>query len=384
MTRRVMHVITTLTTGGAEVMLLRLLSRMDRNVFEAEVVCLASPGRVGEQIRALGIPVHSLEMNPGRPDPRVVLRLARLIRARRPEIVQTWMYHADLIGGVAARLAGRSEVVWGIHNSTLPRTTKRSTRLVVAALSRLSHRVPRRIVACAAVAREVHRKLGYDDARMVTIPNGFDMESYRPDPAARRSVREELGLAVGTRLIGLVARFHPQKDHRNFVRAAGELHKAMPGVHFVLCGDGVDAANLELAGWIREAGVVERVHPLGPRDDTPRIMASLDLLCSSSSFGEAFPLVVGEAMASGVPCVVTDIGDSALLVGDTGAVVPPRDPVALASAWRDLLGLGATARASLGARARERIASRYSLEEITRRYEDLYRTLLNDRDTCAA
>jgi glycosyltransferase involved in cell wall biosynthesis len=204
---------------------------------------------------------------------------------------------------------------------------------------------------------------------MIVIPNGFDLDEFRPDASARREIRAELGIEDAM-LVGLVGRFDPHKDLRSFVSMAGTLTSSRDDVRFLGCGAGISEDNEVLMGWIRDGGLEKRFHLLGPRSDMPRVMAALDVLVSSS-VSEGFPNVVGEAMAAGVPCVVTDVGDSALIVGDSGRVVPPGDHEALARECLDLLEDGASRR-RLGGAARTRIAERFSLPEIASRYETLY------------
>lgn len=378
---KVVHLITGLNVGGAETMLYKLLSSMDRDYFSLEVVSLTDIGPVGERIRALGVPVQALAMRRGVPDPRAIWRLASLLRQDRPQLLQTWMYHADLVGGMAAKLAGNIPLVWGVHHSNLAiGANKRTTIWTAKACARLANHLPVRIVCCAEAARQFHIALGYPAEKMQVIPNGFDLLVFKPDSAARLSVRQELGISAAAPLIGLVGRFDPQKDHRNFVQAAGRLYTKFPEVRFLLCGQGIARENTELAGWIAAAGMADCCHLLGQRDDVPRLTAALDIAVSSS-FSEAFPLVVGEAMACSVPCVVTDVGDSALLVGDTGLVVPPGNPDALAKALGELLEMGAEMRSRLGAAARKRIEGYFGLPGIAARYEELYRevVMLKDR-----
>ena len=375
---KVVHVITGLSTGGAEMALLKLLSHMDRAEFQPEIVSLTNVGVVGESIRALGIPVRSLGMSRGVPNPLFVLRLARMLRDARPDLVQTWMYHADLVGGLAAKLTGNLPVVWNVRHSYLePHHTKRTTFWTARACARLSGHVPQRIVCAAEVSRRAHEALGYDAKRMVVIPNGFDLSKLRPDPEARRAVREELDIPEDAPLVGLVARFHPDKDHRNFVRAAAILHAQRPGVRFLMCGEGITRENGELTRWVEDAGIGEYCYLLGRRDDVTRINAALDVATSSSG-SEGFPNVVGEAMACGVPCVVTDVGDSAAIVGGTGMVVPRQDHRALAEGWAKLLEMGAEERRTLGEKARRRVEERYSLDSVVAAYTTLYRTVVEE------
>lgn len=373
---KITHIITGLGVGGAEIMLYNLLSHTDRSRFAPEVISLLEPGPVGRKIEALGIRVRSLGMDRGIPNPLQVLRLARWLKEQSPDLVQTWMYHANLIGGLAAKCARNIPVIWGIHHSTLDSVvTKPRTRYVVKISAPLSRLLPARVVCCSETSRATHSELGYDPDKMVMIPNGFDLVSFRPDPLARTSLCRELALPDHTPLIGLVARFHPLKDHQTFLRAAAYLHRELPDARFILCGEGVDWQNSELAQWVRQAGLEKACYLLGRRNDMPRITTALDV-ASSSSIAEAFPLVVGEAMACGVPCVVTDVGDSAIIVGDTGVVVPPRNPHALAEGWHNMLELPAEQRSSLGARARQRILENYSLAHVVGEYEALYEAVL--------
>ena len=378
----VLHIITGLNLGGAETMLYRLVRGADPRD-RHDVISLTDLGVVAERIAKLGVRPRALGLS-RLPNPIQIARLARMIAELRPDVVQTWMYHADLIGGVAAKIAGRARIVWGIHNSTLdPATTQRTTRWTVAASSRLSHYVPDAIICVSQASRDLHVGAGYDPGKFVVIPNGFDLEQLRPDAESRREARRELGVDDASVLIGLVARVHPQKDHLNFVRAAGLLARRRPEVRFLLCGGagfqgGPDASpkNGDLVAAIEREGLVARFLLLGQREDVPRIMSALDVGALSSSYGEAFPLVIGEAMACGVPCVVTDVGDSGHLVGDTGRVVPPRDPAALAAAWEELVDLGAEGRVRLGRAARARIEAHFSLAQVAAGYAGLYRRLL--------
>ena len=370
---KILHIITSLSTGGAEMMLYKLVSKMDRDKFEIQVISLTDIGPIGKKIQALGIPVVALGMKRGVPDPRMVFKLACWLKKYRPDIIQTWMYHSDLLGGLAAKLAGNIPVVWGIRHSNLdPKGNKRTTIWTAKVCARFSRWLPVKIVCCSEASRRVHTALGYAPDRMVVIPNGFDLNLFKPDLEEGTLVRQELGIPEDTILIGLVGRFDPQKDHKNFIKAATLLKKDMPDVRLLLCGDGITWENPTLSKWIEDAGLSKYFHLLGRRNDIPRIMTALDI-ASSSSYGEGFPNVVGEAMACGVPCVVTDVGDSALIVGDTGIVVPPKDPGALALAWKELIEIGGHKRQKLGDNARLRIRDNFSLPSVVKRYEELYK-----------
>lgn len=369
---RVLIVTTDLAVGGAEMVLLSLVKAIDRAGFEMDVVSLAGDGPIGEEIRSSGVRVRSLGMVPGLPNPVALGRLAAWIRSDKPDLVHTWMYHADLVGGLAAQLGGTRRTIWTLHHSNLNRRLNRqSTLWIAAACSRLSHYLPAKIVCTSQAALNAHAAIGYDRRRMMVLHNGFNCEDFRPDLGVRDEVRREEHVSGEAHLIGLVARFHPQKDHWTFLAAARRLSADFPSVEFILAGSGIVEDNPILRGWIREFGLERRTHLLGERSDIERVMAALDLAVSSSA-GESLPNAIGEAMACGVPCVVTDVGDSALLVGATGRVVPPGDPQALAAAMGELLGLPRDLRQRLGIEARRRIQDNFSASRMVSRYEELY------------
>lgn len=372
---KVMHVITTLGPAGAETTLCRIVSKMDRSRFDNEIVSLTSILDLAEKMKEAGTQVRSLRMKKSVPNPLLVMRLARWIRASRPDVIHTWMYHANLVGALAARLAGDAPVVWAIHHNSIdPRVDKRRTLLVNRACALLSWKFPARIVFCSEASLRLHKKIGYAPRKLQVIPNGFDLEQVKPAASARASLREELCIPADALIIGMAARFHPHKDHRNFIQAAATISKQIPGIHFVLCGLNVTRENSQLAEWMDAAGLNGSCHLLGPREDMPRLFAGMDI-ATTSSRSEAFPVVIGEAMACGIPCVVTDAGDSAMIVGHTGIVVPPEDPNALARGWRNLIQAGPEVRHRLGMAARKRVQKNFALPAIVERYQAIYAEL---------
>ncbi|HAD05062.1 MAG: hypothetical protein A2091_12715 [Desulfuromonadales bacterium GWD2_61_12] len=365
-------IINSLAPQGAQNMLLRLLGRIDRERFEPVVTTLIDQVPMARQFAEIEVPVRVLGVRSHLDGPLALLRLVRQLRADPPHIIQTWLYHADLFGGIAARLAGRAPVVWNIRHSNLePQVNRRTTLLTAKACAHLSGWLPAKIICCAEAARQSHVQFGYAERRFEVIPNGFDLGKLSRQTQARREIRDELGIAEQTLVIGLVGRFHPQKDHRNFIQAAARFATRYPGLRFLLAGDEVQWDNRILVEWIQQAGLADKVSLLGRRDDIPRLLSAVDI-ATSSSLGEGFPNAVGEAMACQVPCVVTDVGDSALLVGDTGVVVPARNPQALAAAWEHLALMGEGQRRLLGERGRQRIREQFSLEAVVASYEKLY------------
>jgi glycosyltransferase involved in cell wall biosynthesis len=371
----VMHVITDLGFGGAEMMLRRLIeARQGDANYRHTVISLLDNGKVGQRLQDLGVEVQALGMRSLRDLPRVLWTLAQLIRASRPDVVQTWMYHSDLMGGLAARLAGNRHVIWGVRCTDLPHA-RMSTQFAVTLCALLSRYVPSVIVCCAQSARDVHIARGYAPTKMVVIPNGYDLKEFRRNPQLRGQTRAAFGFGDEDMIVGIVGRFDPQKDHKTFVLSAAALAAKVDRVRFLMVGRGIDSTNEVLKTWIAQSGCENRFVLAGERSDIPGLLAGLDVLCLSSSCGEGFPNVVCEAMAMGIPCVVTDAGDAAAIVSDTGIVVPRRDPMALAHGLQTMLSRGAAERSRLGELARQRIERHYSMEMISAQFENIYNQL---------
>lgn len=375
----VLHIIVGLDVGGAELMLERLIasqSKLEGSVHR--VVSLTTVGIVGQRLSAAGIPVCALGMHSFRSAPKALFGLYRLIKAERPAIVQTWMYHADLLGGIAARMAGQRNLIWGVRTTDVGAGNNRATVAIRWLCARLSGWVPKVIVCAAEASRKAHVTIGYAAPLMEVVPNGFDLARLASGAEARDGLRKAVGFADGTVVIGSVGRFNAAKDQHNFVRAAGLVAARHANVRFLLVGRELDQGNTELTTWIGETGHADRFVLLGERSDVPACLAAMDVFCLSSR-NEGFPNVVGEAMAVGLPCVVTDVGDAALLVGDAGVVVPKEDAVALADGIERVLALPPVARAALGQRAKDRIGAEFTIDRARQRFEEIYQRVLNQK-----
>lgn len=373
---KVLHVITGLGMGGAEMMLSKLLAIADCEI-EHIVISMTNLGEVGERISAEGTTVIVLNINSLRSGLEGAVTLALQIRKMEPDVIQTWMYHADLFGGVVAFILGHRNIVWNIRHSNFdPKKTKRFTKFTVKACALLSKVIPRKIISNSMKSAEIHKQLGYKEEKFTIIPNGFDLDKFCVDKEKKYRFRSEIGIDKEVFLIGFIARFDPQKNHFGFIKAASLLLEKHRNVHFLLCGASMDYSNKELNNWITSAGLSAFFELLGLRSDIDRITASLDLATTSSSYGEAFPNVIGEAMACGVPCVVTDVGDSAWIVGDGGLVVLPSEPQALADAWGVVIEMEVDQRIKLGEVARKRIEDNFSIDKVAAQYMGLYRELV--------
>jgi glycosyltransferase involved in cell wall biosynthesis len=371
---KICHVITSLDTGGAERSLVNLVTVMNRDEFENEVVTLLKPGPMAQTLVQAGIPVTSMEVRRHRPNPAALLELIRYLRAKRPAILQTWLYHADFFGSVAALFAKPDHLIWNVRSSEIDHSGIRpSTRCLARVLARMSKR-PDAIVVNSQDGQRYHERIGYRPKQWVNIANGVDLERFRPRRSERAMLRTRLGLPADATVIGLVARYHPMKDIETFLHAASRFQHDCENAKFVLCGDGLGPDDLTLTGLVRSLDLERSIVLLGPRSDIEMVYPALDVLTLCSIYGEGFPNVLCEAMACDVACVATDVGDSAEIIGDRRWIVPKRDPQALTGAWRRLLG-----ELSQHASPRSQVAARYSLQAMCAQYEAIYRSLAQKR-----
>jgi len=372
----ILHVITDLDIGGAELMLKRLIeSQQDNPDCMHMVISLTSLGAIGQQLKNIGVEVQVMGMRTLLDMPRIFYQLVRSIRMSRPDIVQTWMYHSDLLGGLAARIAGNRNVIWGLRGTAIPQTGLSITKIVVLLCSLFSRYIPKVIVCCAESVREAHVNLGYNKKKMLVIFNGYDLTHFKINRTLKKQVRRELGLQDEDIVVGIIGRFDPLKDYKNFVAAASTLSSKIKTVKYLMIGRGIDSENHILNEWICESEYSQRFILAGEHSDISSYLASMDIFCLSSC-KEGFPNVVCEAMACGVPCVVTDVGDAAYIVGKTGIVVPARDAEALSDGIYQLLIMDRIKRESLGLEARARITENFSIEKILPTFKSLYSDIL--------
>lgn len=374
---RVVHIISGLGHGGAETVLFRLVTTSTDD-YEHIVISMGGEDVFGPRLRAAGISVYVLRMHGVIQVMKGVWRLHALLRRLRPDVVQTWMYHADLVGGLMARLAGVRAVSWGIRNSGADLAkSSRSSRFLAALCAPLSRLIPAVVVLCAENAMQRHRRWGYAADRMLVVPNGYDLSVWQPDAQARAEVRAQWGVDDSVAVVGSVARWNPLKDHSNLLAALAVLQHD-GDVRTVLIGEGLDTGNADLMALLHQHGLTQRVMLLGRRDDVPRLIQGLDVHVLSSR-AEGFPNVVAEAMAAKVLCVVTDVGDAAHIVDDAGWVVPPQNAHALAQGMDQALALlGTSQAAERVARGRQRVVDLFSLETMVSNWEAVWRRLATD------
>ncbi|MGN6059499.1 MAG: glycosyltransferase [Sphingomicrobium sp.] len=377
---RVVHVIGGLELGGAETLLYRLATHCIPGI-EQEVICLGRPDWYSSRLEEHGITVHHLGMSSPLKTLAGIGRLGDLLRSRDVDVVQSWMYFANMLSALVARRSG-TPVVWGIHNSSFERVGLAS-RLCAYAGGANAKRFTSFVVNCSRHSSELHKKLGYSAAPNTVVPNGYDPLEFRPDEPARRKARRSLGVDDQVFVIGCVARWHPHKDIPSLLKALRIAADEGAPLRCLLVGRGLDEANRQLAAEIIKAGCGSLVTLLGTRNDVPDLARAFDIQVLSSR-SEAFPNVIAETMLSGTPNVVTDVGDSAFMVGDTGWVVPARDPARLAGAivdaWRECSRQPDGWRARRR-RARERIARHFTFEKMADAYALIWREVAITSDS---
>lgn len=382
MRKRICHVITGLPREGAQRVLVDLLRHRNREQFEVDVVSLKPRDAVASEIERLDVPLYCADLRPGPELPLQLGKLSEHLLRVAPDVLHTWLYHADVLSGAISKLrAPRVPVVWHLHHAATDLgRLKLSTRALIHIGAALSHRLPERILCCGESTLEAHARLGYDRRRMQVIRNGVDVDAFRPrSPEAPRSLVAELGLEEPVKLVGLLARLHPVKDHATFLAAALPIVERRPEVHVVLCGSGVTKEATPL----REVADHPRVHILGDRSDMPTLLPQLDVIVSSST-AEATSVVLMEAMAAGVPAVATRVGDSASIIGSSGELVPPRDPLLLEQAVERVLGWSESRREKAREEARARALGEMGLEAMARAVEEVYRDVIESQSSSSS
>lgn len=369
---KILHVIVGLNVGGAELMLRRLVESQRGNLdLEQVVLSLTDAGSIGAQMRVGGVEVHALNMRSVFDVPSVFSKLIRFIRGAKPDIVHTWMYHADFLGGLAARIAGSCAVVWGVRSTAIPQGVFSFTYWLIRLCALCSYVIPKRVICVSNSAMAAHIKLHYSASKMVVIVNGYDFSVFALHPNSRIKSRAELGFGHADVVIGVVGRFDPLKDFHNFVAAASRMARHRGDVKFLMVGRGNEWENTTLAGWINEAGLTAKFKLVGQQDDVPYYLSALDIFCLSS-VNEAFPNVVVEAMAMGLPCVVTRAGDAADILGDEDFVVAVKDPVALAEALMRMCDLDSIERGKIGQRNAGKVIGEFGIGKIAGKYNEIY------------
>ena len=369
---KIAHITTGLETGGAEVQLLRLLTDLDKNKFEMMVISLHKETYLADRIRELGLPVYSLQL---KKNPLNVRKAYSILKAFNPDVIHGTMYEGGVVGTLFNKfLPKKPPVIWTVHEPLEHYDKEPLRKRLQLRTWGLMSKLPACMMYVSNLNKEQHVAWGFNNDKAIVIPNGVDTSKCSPNNAAGMKVRKSLGIPEDAFIIGKIARFHRQKNHIGFLHSAALLSKIHPHVHFMLAGTNVDENNLELNTLAKELGIQDIVHMLGNREDIPDVVNAFDL-ATLTSFGEAFPLTLGEAMVSGVPCVATDVGDNDFIIGDTGIITPIGDDQAMADAWQKMVEMDKAEYAELGKKARQRTLDNFTLEQQVKQHEDLYNRL---------
>jgi len=369
---KVAHISTGLETGGAEVQLKRLLSELDKNKFEMMVISLDRETYLADSIRELGIPVHSLAL---KQTPFNIRKAYTLLKEFNPDVIHGTMYEGGVVGTVFSKfLPKQPPVIWTVHEPLEHYDKEPIRKRMQLRLWGLMSKMPACIMYVSHINQEQHLDWGFDNTKSIVIPNGVETSRCFPNKPKGMEVRKSLGIPEDVFVIGKIARFHRQKNHIGFLRSAALLAKKHPEVHYMLVGTNVDENNKELVSLRDELGLKDKVHMIGNRQDIPDVVNAFDL-ATLTSFGEAFPLTLGEAMVSEVPCVATDVGDNDYIIGDTGIITPVNDDKAMAAAWQKMVEMDKDEFARLGKAARQRCLDNFTLDQQVKQHQDLYEAL---------
>ena len=372
---RILHIITSLLDGGAEGVLFRLCCYDKKN--EHIIVSLRDEGKYGKELSNKGIKIYCLNMRPGRFSVINLFKLIKIIKIEKVKIVQTWLYHSDLFGGIAAKLAGVKNLVWNVRHSDFSEDdTDISLKILVKILAKLSYFLPNKIIFCSKRAIKIHRNIGYDDRKIIHIANGYDLKKYMPNYLGKLNFRKKFNLKKNLPLLGNVANFKPNKDHKNLLQALQILKKNKIIFKCILVGKEINKKNTTLMNMIKKFNLQNEVIFLGQQKNINQIMNGIDIHILSSKYGEAFPNVVAESMASGTPCVVTNVGDSALIVDKTGWIVKPNNPKELAMNIKlALYCLNTNKWAYFCHSARKRINNNFSIKIMIENYTNIWKEI---------
>lgn len=378
---KIVHVITALNVGGAETMLAKLVEQEQaRGVDEPCVISLMPPGAAGARIRAMGVALHDCGLTGFRTLVPAIGALRGLLRRGKPDLVVAWMYHAHLATTFAMTLRRtRVPLIWNVRHSIDDLRQEKPAMRAIVRLAALLSRRPATILYNSHAAARQHERIGFRADRAQVVPNGFDCDIFRPRPGAREKLAARLGVSAGATIVGMAARNHPMKDVANLIDSVGRAREGGADIHLLLTGEGMDRPTGRSAELLRRLPA-DRVTLRGHDGALADLLPGLDVLVLPSAWGEGFPNILGEAMACGVPCIATDVGDSGWIIGESGMIVPPRDPVGLAGALTTMVQLGPEGRQKLGEAARERVRRHFSIDSVTTAYAQLYQAARSAAD----
>ena len=367
---KVIHIITGLGDGGAERTLFKVCKYDLLN--DHIVISLKGPGKYYSLLNKLGIEVYCLNINFF--SIYKFFFLMKLLNKLKPDVVQTWLVHADFLGGMAARLIGIKNIVWNIRYSNFKvGKAKLATILIIKILSKLSFLIPKIIVIVSKRAKKIYTIEGYDKKKFRFIPNGYDLSILKPLKIKKNSFQKRIKIKKLVPLIGNVARYDQKKDHLNLLNALSLIRRKNIDFFCILIGSNIDNNNIILTSEIKKLKLSKNVKLLGQNDNILQVMNGLDILVQSSRYGEGFPNVIAESMACGTPCIATDVGDAAFIIGKTGWIVPPNNSIKLAKAIeKGLKEIGTKNWNKRCFEARLRIKKNFTVSKMLQSYNEVW------------
>lgn len=370
---KILHIITGLENGGAENTLYKVCKYDSVN--KHIIISLTKKGKYFSYFKNLGMEVHCLNLkfysiiN--------IFRLVKIINFIRPDILQTWLIAGDLVGGITGKLAGVKNIVWNIHFSNLKMgSTKIRNLIIIKILAKLSYLIPKKIIVVSKNGLKNCKKLGYCKEKLIFIPNGYELRIFNSNKNLKYLFRKKFKIQKKIPILGNVSRFDPIKDHNTLLEALSIIRKKRDFL-CILVGLNLNKKNKVLVNKIKELNLIKNIILLGPKNNIPKVMNGLDLHILTS-ISEAFPNVVVEAMACQTPCVATDVGDCSFIIGKTGWVVPPRNPIKLAKVLENALcEIGTQKWNKRKKHSRERIKENFDIDRMIKSLNNLWKVILN-------
>ncbi|PNK60505.1 glycosyltransferase family 4 protein [Psychrobacter sp. FDAARGOS_221] len=371
---KVVHIIIGLNVGGAELMLKRLVthSSQQSNEFKHIIISLTDLGIIGKQLQHEGIAIHYLGMSSLKSLPKTIYQLQNLLKKMKPDVVQTWMYHADFLGGLAAKSIGIKNIIWGIRTTDVSQGASKLTVYLSKLCAKLSYIIPNTIVCAAHVSKDYHISIGYDKSKMTVIPNGFDLKALSTTTEAGLEIRRQNNLKETDVVIGSIGRFNPVKNQKLFIETAAELVKEKPNLKFIMVGRDNTIHNKELMSWIKSYDLEENFRLLGQRSDIPQCLKAMNIFCLHSKT-EGFPNVIGEAVLTETPCASVNVGDVTVLL-DKESITKSNDKYELIRIINSHLTTPKNILEEKVKLNKEQVEKNYSIENIIEKYHDLYLT----------
>lgn len=367
---KVCHIITSLDIGGAELVLYRLLTAQADNVNNITVITLKPGGILADKLQQAGFVVHSLNVTGPLSLLASVTKLAKKLEVLQPQVVQSWLYHADFITALSSLRWRATSYVWGIHTCQLPKG-KIATWAIMKSCALLSYRVPSKIVCVAEASKILHVNQGYDAKKVRVISNGFSLTDYQAVPQNQKLLRNELGVADSALVVGIIARWHPDKGQDVLLKAIQKIQPQHPNVIFLFVGRDCDSNNQQLMQYKNSCPFPDNILTIGQRSDIPALLNTLDIFCMPSRT-EAFPLALGEAMCASLPVVATEVGDVAYMTGNLVELAQPDNVTSLAEKLDKMLSLPKAQRRAVGNALFERVSALFSIETMVHQYQALY------------